>query len=158
MKVVFVWWGWRGSPLRLWPACASRCAGLGGAARSLKTPTPRRFLDAASSPIERKPNKKPPVQVVFVWWGWRGSNPRPLRCERSALTNWATSPRKRYFTVSGEKWQALFTVLRGGIFMIGTEAGAASPSAEAFFGIASDSSVWFCYCTEYSSASVQYTF
>ena len=44
----------------------------------------------------------------ITWWGWRGSNPRPLRCERSALTNWATSPRKRYFTVSGSKWQALF--------------------------------------------------
>ena len=81
---------------------------LGGAPLPLKTPTPRCFLYAASSPFERWSNKKPPGWVVLVWWGWRGSNPRPLRCERSALTNWATSPRKRYFTVSGSKWQALF--------------------------------------------------
>ena len=29
---------------------------------------------------------------VQFWWGWRGSNPRPPRCERGALTGWATSP------------------------------------------------------------------
>ena len=59
-------------------------------------------------PSRTQAKQKTTRWVVFVWWGWRGSNPRPLRCERSALTNWATSPRKRYFTVSGLKWQALF--------------------------------------------------
>ena len=28
-----------------------------------------------------------------VWWGWRGSNPRPRECESRALANWATTPR-----------------------------------------------------------------
>ena len=167
--VAFVWWGWRGSPLRLRAACAPRGAayqrrspaaknadtaafssrgfephifnaktkspsddglfvfgGDGGALRfacgllALRTaqppggaprggkPSSGRFADRPSSPFERKPNKKPPSWVAFVWWGWRGSNPRPLRCERSALTSWATSPRKGYFTVSGWKWQDLF--------------------------------------------------
>ena len=42
--------------------------------------------------------KKPMLCIgFFVWWGWRGSNPRPLRCERSALTSWATSPAQDIF-------------------------------------------------------------
>ena len=90
---------------------------LGGASRPLKTPTLRRFLNAASSPLMQRKNKEPIGRwTLCFWWGWRGSNPRPLRCERSALTSWATSPRKGYFIVSGQKWQALFVVLRAGIF------------------------------------------
>ena len=31
--------------------------------------------------------------VFYLWWMWLDSNQRPLRCERSALTNWATHPK-----------------------------------------------------------------
>ena len=41
-----------------------------------------------------------PTNRAFSWWGWRGSNPRPLRCERSALTSWATSPNIKLFYIS----------------------------------------------------------
>ena len=39
---------------------------------------------------------------VRLWWGWRGSNPRPHRCERCALTSWATSPITQYIIPHGE--------------------------------------------------------
>ena len=27
------------------------------------------------------------VRIIVLWWGWRGSNPRPLACEANALTS-----------------------------------------------------------------------
>lgn len=32
------------------------------------------------------------IHIIVVWWDYLGSNRRPLRCERSALTNWAIAP------------------------------------------------------------------
>ena len=32
------------------------------------------------------------IRIIVVWWDYLGSNRRPLRCERSALTNWAIAP------------------------------------------------------------------
>lgn len=32
--------------------------------------------------------------MVFSWWALRGSNPRPPRCKRGALANWAKRPHK----------------------------------------------------------------
>jgi hypothetical protein len=34
----------------------------------------------------KQPRRKCDTDGVFAWWAERGSNPRPLRCERSALT------------------------------------------------------------------------
>ena len=45
------------------------------------------------------------------WWGWRDSNPRPLRCERSALTSWATSPYDGYYSIACSVLQYLISKL-----------------------------------------------
>ena len=37
--------------------------------------------------LPKIPKKKPPERWPFLWWGCRDSNPRPLRCEHSALTS-----------------------------------------------------------------------
>ena len=59
-----------------------------------------RFLVRPSSPFELLPKvKRSPFGDLLLWWGWRGSNPRPLRCERSALTSWATSPTRIIFYI-----------------------------------------------------------
>ena len=48
---VQLWWGWRGSALRLRVACASHGAAVWRRSPSVETPTLRHFLNAASSPI-----------------------------------------------------------------------------------------------------------
>ncbi len=101
--------GMEGSPLNPLCARAPHCAH----GRSFRSPgRANRPQDALlfrpSSPSSSYATEKAPIGCFFCWWGWRGSNPRPLRCERSALTSWATSPNIRYFNASAARWQAPF--------------------------------------------------
>ena len=89
------------------------------AAQSYRVRVYRRTGDAACLFVKRRSNgmsalcllKKVGASVIRLaptWWGWRGSNPRPLRCERSALTSWATSPNTFILQHTGAIWQVLF--------------------------------------------------
>ena len=40
--------------------------------------------------------KKPSSKTAFLWWSWRGSNPRPYGCEPYALPDWATGPNQQF--------------------------------------------------------------
>ena len=106
----FLWWGWRGSPLRLRMLALCAAHLLVCAARPRKRPQCGLFRSRLRAPMNNRPNKKriPCRHPSFLWWGWRGSNPRPLRCERSALTSWATSPNKGYCTANRGGLQAFF--------------------------------------------------
>ena len=61
-------------------------------------PPPVFYLLQPLLQIPQPPNFKPPQKFAqtaksrhfrdgFGWWGWRGSNPRPLACEANALTS-----------------------------------------------------------------------
>ena len=54
--------------------------------RSREPPLMRSFFG-----LSHPRNKKAPVRVL-LWWTREGSNLRPLPCQGSALTNWATPP------------------------------------------------------------------
>jgi hypothetical protein len=86
---------------------ASRCsltplAALGGgAARPLKTPTRRRFSNAASSPlIEEKQIKTPPRRVVFLFGSpcWTRTNDTAVnRCVKGVFYRLLISKKRRLY-------------------------------------------------------------
>lgn len=59
---------------------------------SMRRPDAGRIRSRRSPLPKAKKRRSKANPAPARWWGWRGSNPRPLRCERSALTSWATSP------------------------------------------------------------------
>ena len=42
--------------------------------------------------------------IASWWWRQRDSNPRPLRCERSALTSWAMPPILNKYIIILSNW------------------------------------------------------
>lgn len=50
-----------------------------------------RTHDTSEYPALQDPVRRG-IRIIVAWWDYLGSNRRPLRCERSALTNWAIAP------------------------------------------------------------------
>ena len=100
---------------------------LGGAPLPPKTPTPRRFLNVASSPTRFKQKKWPPNGWSFLLAGALGLEPRrtvletamlPLHHAPMMMLRWLFKVRMQYCNWSGDKLQALFSVKQHWIFSL----------------------------------------
>ena len=88
------WWGWRGSPRSLRPACALRGAASWRRCPGRANRPQDALLIRPSSPFESTQKQRAHLTMdSCFWWGWRGS-PRNLRpaCAMRGAASWRRCP------------------------------------------------------------------